>query len=420
MARCALIADAILNVDPPTLGGRAAVEVNDDRIERVCDERELSASVPRIDLGALTVAPGLIDCHTHLLARFENDALSFGVELLQKSTSFRTLEGAANARATLLAGFTTVRDVESEGTGYSDVALRDAIDAGLVDGPRMQAATRAIAATGGYFPLDVSSDHDCFPSGAQFVTGAEEARRATREQIRYGADLIKVYVDFPRSLRDIQASRVTPTLTVDEIRAICNEAHTAGRKVAAHATTDPGILNALEGGVDSIEHGTRASRPVLERIAERGVYLVPTLSISYYRWIETKEEAQRARLRRFLDGSREVIANARAAGVRIASGSDALSAAQHGANARELIAMTALGMTITDTIAAATQTASELLGLQEEIGAIAAGRRADLIAVEGNPLEDITAFERVRFVMKNGRIVKNALVAPEPTTGIWR
>ncbi len=414
MIHCALIAGGHLGVDPTTLHEVTALEVMDGRIVRFYKDHELPEGIPRVDLGALIIAPGLIDCHTHLLARMDNDPLSFGVELLQKSTSYRTLEAAANAKATLLAGFTTVRDVESEGTGYSDAALRDAIDAGLIDGPRMQVATRAIAATGGYFPLDVSSDHQCFPGGAQFITGVDEARRATREQIRFGADLIKLYVDFPRSLRDIKAYHITPTLTVDEIRAVCDEAHTAGRRVAAHATTDAGILNAVEGGVDSIEHGTRASRQALDRMAEREVYLVPTLSSLYDRWLKADNTTQRARLERSLEGSRDVLQQARAAGVRIANGSDSLSAAQHGANARELVAMSALGMTTAETILAATRTAAELLGLHEETGSANPGMSADLSAVEGNPLEDITAFERVRFVMKGGRIVKGGTAQVSP------
>jgi imidazolonepropionase-like amidohydrolase len=383
-----------------------ALEIQGGRIAALHLPQHVPPGLPVIDLGETTLVPGLIDCHTHLLMRKDARSTSFGMILLTKPTAYRALEGAANARATLHAGFTTVRDVESEGAGYADAALRDAIEAGLVEGPRMQVATRGIAATGGYFPLDVSADHLDFPAGAQMVTGADEARRAVREQIRHGADLIKIYVDFPRSFRDLAERRITPTLTIDEIRTVCEEAHAAQRRVAAHASSDRGILNALEGGVDSIEHGTFATRASLEPMAERGVFLIPTIGHYYYALLEATDDVARDRVRPFLEANKAALLAAHEAGVRIASGSDASGAATHGANARELVAMCRLGLPALDVMRAATISAADLLGWEDRVGALSPGRFADVVGVDGNPLEDITAFERVHFVMKQGHIIK--------------
>ena len=185
--------------------------------------------------------------------------------LLTKSQAYRALEGASNARRTLLAGYTAVRDVESEGSGHADVALRDAINRGVVEGPRMKVATRAIAVIGQYHPFNVSPDLPDFPHGAQMVSGVEEARRAVREQIGYGSDLIKIYADWRY-----------PTLTIEEISVIVEEAHKAGRRVAAHAQTTEGARNAITAGVDSIEHGNQVDRAMLELIKQKGVWWVPT------------------------------------------------------------------------------------------------------------------------------------------------
>src|SRR5580704_4873674 len=246
-----------------------AIWIEGDRIKEVGRLAEVRGHAPQdakvIDLRRATVLPGLIDCHTHLMARFAATPDGYLLGLATKSQAFRALEGAADARVTLNAGFTTVRDVENEGSGYADVALRDAINQGLVEGPRMQVATRAIAAVGQYNPFGVSPDLPDFPTGAQMISGPEEARRAAREQIGHGADLIKIYADWQH-----------PTLTVEEMRAVVEEAHKQGLKVAAHATTAQGIKNAVAAGVDSVEHGHRADQQALEMMKEKGVFLVPT------------------------------------------------------------------------------------------------------------------------------------------------
>jgi len=376
------------------------------RIREVSPMSAIGAKVRKdseiIDLMGATVLPGLIDCHTHLLARFDDTPNGYLLGLATKSQAFRALEGAANARATLNAGFTTVRDVENEGSGYADVALRDAIAQKLVDGPRMQVATRAIAAVGPYNPFGVSPDLIGFPTGAEMVSGAEDARRAVREQIGHGADLIKVYADWEH-----------PTLTIDEMRVVVEEAHKQGRKVAAHATTPEGIRNAVTAGVDSIEHGHGADRQSLAKIKERGVFLVPTVGVIDEVLKKRKSEAmtpeRRERMDRFLAGIEQEVREAMRLGVKNASGFDASEVGLHGKNAEELVGLVRRGLTPVDAIRAATINAAELLGWQDRVGAIEAGKYGDLIAVKRDPLADITALLQVEFVMKEGTIVKNTL-----------
>ena len=386
----------------------AAVFIEGDRIKEVGPAAQVQSHAPKsvkiIDLSGATLLPGLIDCHTHLMARTSSGPDGYILDLATKSQAFRALEGAADARITLRAGFTSVRDVENEGSGYADVALRDAINQGLVEGPRMHVATRAIAAVGQYNPFGVSPDLHDFPTGAQMVSGAEEARRAVREQIGYGADLIKVYADWQY-----------PTLTVDELRVIVEEAHKLKRKVAAHATTPEGIFNALTAGVDSIEHGHQADRKDIELMKAKGIFLVPTVGVvdrSYERRAPQLTGQARKRYDDFLQGTYEEVRLAKSVGVKIASGFDAGSANLQGQNAEELVALTKRGLTPLEAIRAATTTAAELLDEQDSVGAIEPGKFADLIAVQGDPLSDITLLRHVSFVMKAGVSVLDAFHAP--------
>jgi imidazolonepropionase-like amidohydrolase len=289
-----------------------------------------------------------------------------------------------------------VRDVENEGSGYADVALRDAIEQGLVEGPRMQVATRAIAAVGQYNPFGVSPDLTDFPTGAQMVSGVEEARRAVREQIGYGADLIKVYADWNH-----------PTLTVEEMSVVVEEAHKQGRKVAAHATTVEGIRNAITAGVDSIEHGHGADQQDLEMMKAKGVYWVPTMGYYFAHVDSARSPEAHKYMEEVLQRARRNIPIARELGVKIANGFDPSSAAEQGKNAQEIIAMSKLGLPPIEAIRAATANAADLMGWQDKVGSIQVGNYADVIAVSGDPVADVTELERVRFVMKGGVVVKN-------------
>src|SRR5580658_51501 len=313
-------AGKLLDVGKGSYVENAAIWIEADRIKEAGRFADIQPHAPRdaklIDLSQFTVLPGLIDCHTHIMARIPNGPDGYTLNLATKSQAFRALEGAYDARITLRAGFTTVRDVENEGSGYADVALRDAINQGLAEGPRMQVATRAIAAVGQYNPFGVSPDLTNFPTGAQMVSGVEEARRAAREQIGHGADLIKVYADWRH-----------PTLTIEEMRAIVEEAHKQRLKVAAHATTAEGVKNALNAGVDSIEHGHRADREDLEMMKAKGTFLVPTVGGIDASFERTKNEPmtpeQRERREAFLRGVQQSVQQAMNLGVKIASGFDA-------------------------------------------------------------------------------------------------
>jgi imidazolonepropionase-like amidohydrolase len=393
-------AERLLDVTSGRYVARPVLLIEGGRIKKIGTEAELRSSLPRditvLDLGRATLLPGLIDCHSHLMMRQAND--TYVQELLTKSLAARTIDGVADARITLRAGFTTVRDLGSEGAQYADVALRDAINKGLVEGPRMQVATLAIAATGQYNPFGVSPDLVDFPRGAQEITGADEARRVVRTQIRFGADVIKIYADWSQ-----------PTLTAAELQALVEEAHKMGRKVAAHATTPVGIRNAVVAGVDSIEHGDNADLATLQLMRQKGTFLVVTAGAYEALLNQPDMESKRKIIEQILEHIRNTVKLAMQTGVRIASGYDASEEALHGRNAGHITSLVHAGMPPIEAIRAATSRAAELLGWSDKVGKLAVGQMADIIAVSGDPLADISELERVQFVMKGGVVVVNWL-----------
>jgi imidazolonepropionase-like amidohydrolase len=358
------------------------------------------ADAVRIDLPDATVLPGLIDAHTHLTMD-----PTFGYERLAISIPREALIGAKNARVTLEAGFTTVRNVGAD--GFTDVALRDAINAGDVPGPRMLVSGPLIGITGGH------CDNDMLPPqyhavGDGVADGIAEVQHKVRENIKYGADLIKVCAT--GGVLSLGDNPQSSQFTLEEMKAIVADAHRLGRKVAAHAHGAEGIRWAVEAGVDSIEHGSYIDDAGIALMKEHGTYLVPTLYLGDW-MIENAEQTHLpapllAKAREVIPAARKNIAHAFASGVRVAFGTDA-AVYPHGLNAREFAVMVKLGLTPLQAIQASTLNAADLMGWSGKVGTLEPGAWGDVIAVDDDPLKDITTLERVKFVMKGGEVIRN-------------
>ena len=397
------------------------VLLRDGRIERIATPREVAgrADARLIDLTDRFVVPGLIDLHTHLLLR-PYTLISWNEQILRDSVERRTLHGAVSACATLEAGFTTVRDLGTEGAGLADVALRDAIAEGTIPGPRLFAATRAIVATGCYGPY-VLEPRWKGPGAAQAVGGADGVRRAVREQVTSGADWIKVYADGRRRHR----AAITPTFSQAELDALVDEARSAGLPVAAHAMTEEAIRRAVRAGVATIEHGYEATESTHSMMKDAGVVLCPTLAAAEAiavgaGWNPSGGEPEPASLRR----AKEACGRAREIGVTIACGSDA-GVFPHGTNTREIELMAACGMSAAAALRAATAAAARVLGRGYDppapgsaegardrsslpLGTIAEGCAADLVALGADPLHELGTLRRPVLVIKDGRIARGA------------
>ena len=384
-----------------------AVLIEGDRIKEVGTAAQIVAKAPGarvIDLGNVTLMPGLIDAHTHVMADSIDD---YTTMLAKRSLAARAIAGTAHARTMLANGFTTLRDVESEGAMYADADLADAIDSGVVQGPRLFVSTRGLAPTGGYLPFDNAWDWSS-RTGVQIVDGVDEIRKAVREQIRFGAKWIKVYADFGfyMTTRTDRPVRSRTNFTFDELRAVVDEAHRLGIKVAAHAGGWDGIDHALRAGVDSIEHGFGLTDDLAVRMVKQNVTLVPTIHALQARL--DKSPIAKA----LLDAHKAAVKRALAKGVRIANGSDVGSFAFADNATIEITKLVDYGLTPLQALRAATSVAGALLdpmcapeerGCEHDrLGIVAPNAFADLIAVDGNPLENIKALAKPRFVMKGG------------------
>jgi imidazolonepropionase-like amidohydrolase len=390
--------------------GPTLVEVRQERIVSVRPAAGASPTGQVIDLSGLTCLPGLIDSHTHVLLQGDITSADYDEQLLKQSPEYRTILATVNARRMLSWGFTTIRDVETEGAGYADVDVKTAIERGVIPGPRMQVATRAMDVTGAY-PLLGYAPAVVVPKGVQEVDGADGGRRAVREQIYHGADWIKVYSDRSYKVESNGILDDIPTFTLEELRAIVDEAHRERHKVASHAMALYGVHNSVEAGVDSIEHGNYIADEDLRTMVQKGIFYVPTIYVGEYVaegratagapvWTQMREIHERT-FRRALK-----------AGVKIAFGTDIGGFDWHINAAREFGWMVKFGMTPEQALRSATVSGAELLGWSDRLGTIESGKLADIVAVPGDPLEDVTRLEQVRFVMKGGSVYPAAAATP--------
>jgi imidazolonepropionase-like amidohydrolase len=379
-----LVPDRVWNAvdDAPHDGW--AVLVRGDRIEAVGPRAQVTvpADATTIALPGTTLLPGLVEGHSHLLLHPYNET-PWNDQVLHESQALRVARAVNHARATLMAGFTTVRDLGTEGAGYADVGLKEAIDQGIIPGPRMQVVTRAIVGIGEYAPKGFAAEYsDDIPQGAQEASGLDDVSRVVREQIKHGADWIKFYADY----RWGPNGEAEPGFTQEEMNVLVSVAKTSGRSVAAHATTAEGMRRAALAGVSTIEHGDGGTPEVFKLMAEKGICYVPTVSVGGR-------------------NKKTVLGYALAAGVTICNGADSGPLA-HGDNAREVEGLVANGLTPLQALRAATVNDARMLHWEDRIGAVKPGLFADLVAVNGDPTKDINALSSVAFVMKGGTVYK--------------
>jgi imidazolonepropionase-like amidohydrolase len=385
------------------------IVIRGNRIESV-GSGAAPAGAKVIDLSGATVLPGMIDGHTHVFLQGEEPAEGgYDVQLLKYPLAYRAARAVVAARRALEQGFTTIRDVETEGAGYGDVGIKRAIEEGIIPGPRMFVSTRAISTTGGY-NLEGYAPEVVVPKGAQLIDGPVEARKAAREQLENGADWLKVYMTHRSWIDGAGNLQSQPTLTVEELKAIVDEAHGWGKKVACHAYTNPGMKRALDGGCDSIEHGLELDDAAVAQMVKQGTWLCPTIAAYYGYWSpEDTPAGKRDRKRAEVHGPS--FRRAVKAGVKIAFGTDVGGFSWNDPMAKEFPYMIQFGMSPMQAIQSATSRAADMLGMKGQLGVIAPGALADVVAVSGDPLKDVKVLQRVVFVMKDGKVFKEAAPA---------
>lgn len=377
----------------------AVIIVRGDRIEQVGVGLRPPDGARVIDLSSYTVLPGLIDCHTHVLLQPEDERGAPPV--VTKSQAFRTVQGVAAVKKDLEAGFTTMRDLDSEGAGFADVAVRDGINKGIIPGPRLLVSTLALTITAGHMNNAGLNPDIHIPDPAALTDSRDAMIAEIRRQVKYGADWIKLYATGTLRHVDPVTLESLSQVSLEEVKAVVQEAARWRRDVSAHAYGGDGARNAIRGGVRSIEHGMLMDDETLKLMVEHGTFWCPTLSVYLP---ETQEDDTEMR-RRIVAHHKEVFQKAMKMGVKIAFGTD-VGAYEHGTSAREFVKMVEYGMKPIDAIRSATTTAAELLRMEKQVGTIESGKLADIIAVEGNPVDEIKALTRVVFVMKGGQVYK--------------
>ena len=395
----AVRAGRVFDVRAGKLAPNQTILIKGDRIVEVgpSERVKIPENAEVVDLSHATVLPGLIDAHTHVFG----NGPDLEMQILRDSYQYRTLTALANARKDLMVGFTTLRDLKTLGAMYSDVDLRHAIDRGIVEGPRMQVSTRGIQATGGFLMNGYSAEVSV-PMALAVVDSPSAAREAVRDQIAHGADWIKLYSAYQFTFGSDGKIIVPPTFTAEEVNAIVDEAHRKGHKVSCHAFGGEGLHNCINAGVESIEHGVDLDDGEIKQMIQKGIYLVPTL---YHYQLDREHDMKKYGGHSVAEVSEPSFRKAVAAGVKIAFGSGA-GPFPHGTQPKEFEYMVKFGMTPVQAIRAATWDAAELMGWQDRIGSVEAGKFADLVAVTGDPTTDITELERVKWVMKGGVIFK--------------